>query len=181
MLDPTSKWRKCSFFPANWWDGKQAIGGKTFDGDTLRKERLELLDRADVHVVNLIMDPFIHWFHFRKGFKVGKGVLILAGAKIGANVVVGDYCAIDWDVRLVDSQLGRNNIVGADTTLAHVRTGNNVRIGVSSTLVASRKKDVITVGDNAIIYIKSLVLDDVAADSVFTMYGQTRKRFKKPS
>jgi len=181
LLDPKCRWKKYSFFPANWWDGKQAIGTRTFDGDALRRERLALLDRSGVRVVNLIMDPYVHWFHFRKGFKVGKGVLILAGAKIGADVVISDYCAVDWDVRLVGSQLGRNTIVGADSTLAHVHTGSNVRIGVSSTLVASRKKNVITVGDNAIVYIKSLVLDDVPADSVYTMYGQTRKRIKKPA
>ena len=179
LLEPGNKWSKYNFFPANWWDGKQAIGDNTFDGDQLRKERLELLDKANVRVVNLIMDPYVHWFHFRKNFKVGKGVLVLAGTKIGANVEIGDYCAVDWDVRLVNSHLGRNTIVGADVTLAHVQTGKNVRIGVKSTLIPSRKKSLLEVGDNAIVYIGSLVLDDVPADSVYTMHGKTRKRFKK--
>jgi acetyltransferase-like isoleucine patch superfamily enzyme len=179
LLDPKNKWRKYNFFPANWWDGKQAIGDNTFDGDQLRKERLDLLDKAEVRVINLIMDPHIHWFTFKKNFKVGKGVLILAGAKIGSDVEIDDYCAVDWDVRLVSSHLGRNTIVGVDTTLAHVKTGKNVRIGVRSTLIPSRKKSLLTVGDNAIIYIGSLVLDDVPTDSVYTMHGKTRKRFTK--
>lgn len=179
LLVPGNKWSNYNFFPANWWDGKQAIGSNTFDGDQLRKERLDLLDRANVRVINLIMDPYVHWFHFRKNFKVGKGVLVLAGTKIGANVEIGDYCAVDWDVRLVNSSLGRNTIVGADVTLAHVQTGKNVRIGVKSTLIPSRKKSTLEVGDNAIVYIGSLVLDDVPADSVYTMHGKTRKRFKQ--
>lgn len=179
LLDPNSKWRKYNFFPANWWDGKQAMGDNTFDGDQLRKERLELLDKANVRVVNLIMDPYVHWIHFKKNFKVGKGVLVLAGAKIGANVEIGDYCAVDWDVRLVNSQLGRNTTVGVEATLAHTKTGNNVRIGVGSTLIPSRKKSLLTVGNGAIIYIGSLVLDDVAENSVYTMHGKTRKRFIK--
>jgi len=179
LLDPKNKWRKHNFFPANWWDGKQAIGDNTFDGDQLRKERLDLLDKANVRVINLIMDPHVHWFTFKKNFKVGKGVLILAGTKIGSNVEIDDYCAVDWDVRLVNSHLGRNTIVGVDATLAHVETGKNVRIGVRSTLIPSRKKSLLTVGDNAIIYIGSLVLDDVPAGSVYTMHGKTRKRFTK--
>ena len=181
LLDPSCQWRNSNFFPANWWDGKQAVGGRTFDGDALRKERLELLDRSGVRVVNLIMKPYVHWLHFRKGFKIGKGVIILAGARIGAGVEIGDYCFIDWDVRLIDSQLGRNTIIGAESTLAHVKTGKNVRIGVQSLLIPSRKKNVLTLEDNAIVYIRSLVLDDVPADSVYTMYGQTRKRLKKPA
>lgn len=179
LLVPGNKWAKYNFFPANWWDGKQAIGDRMYDGDALRKERLALLDRAGVNVINLIMDPLIHWFHFRKNFKVGKGVLILAGTKIGANVVIDDYCAVDWDVRLIESHLGRNTIIGAGTTLAHVHTGENVRIGVLSTLIPSRKKDSLTVGNNAIIYIGSLVLDDVAENGIYTMHGKTRQRFKK--
>lgn len=179
LLVPGNKWAKHNFFPANWWDGKQAIGDRMYDGDTLRKERLALLDRAGVNVINLITDPLIHWIHFKKNFKVGKGVLILAGTKIGANVSIEDYCVIDWDVRLIDSSLSRNTIIGAATTLAHVRTGENVRIGVSSMLIPSRKKDLLTVGNNAIIYIGSLVLDDVPDNSVYTMHGKTRQRFKK--
>ena len=66
LLVPDNKWSKYNFFPANWWDGKQAIGDNTFDGDQLRKERLDLLDKAEGHVINLIMDPHVHWFTFKK-------------------------------------------------------------------------------------------------------------------
>lgn len=181
LLNPDSQWRKYSFFPANWWDGKQAVGNQTFNGDDLRRQRLDLLDRAGVNVINLVMDPYVHWLHFRRNFTIGKGVLILAGARIGANVSIGDYCVIDWDVRLIQTELGRNTVIGTDSLLAHVKTGNNVRIGVRSLLIPSRKKDLLTLENDAIVYINSLVLDDVPEGSVYTMYGQTRKRFKKPS
>lgn len=180
LLDPKNRWRKYCFFPANWWDGKQAISKQEYDGDTLRKQRLDLLDRAGVNVVNLVMDPYVHWLHFRKNFTIGKGVLILAGASIGSNVSIGDYSVIDWDVSLLDTTVGRNSIIGATSALAHVKVCDNVRIGVRCTVIPSRKKDLLTVGNDAIVYINSLVLDDVPEASVYTMYGQTRKRFKKP-
>lgn len=179
LLDPGCKWRKYNFFPANWWDGKQAIGGIVYDGDALRRERIELLDKSGVRVVNLINANHSHWFDKLRNLTLGKGVLILANMEIGANVVIGDYSVIDWDVRMVDTTVGSNSIIGARSTLAHVAVGNNVRIGVNSTLIPSRKKDVLTVNNGAIVYIGSLVLDDVPEDSVYTMYGQTRKRFKK--
>lgn len=179
LLDPNSKWRNCNFFPANWWDGKQAVG-QTLNADQLRQDRLDLLDRAGVRVVNLITKD-IHWFHDKRGLVLGKGILILSNASIGANVSIGDYSVIDWDSRLVETTVGRNSIIGAASILAHVVVGNNARIGVRSTLIPSRKKDLLTVGNGSIIYIGSLVLDDVPDGSVYTMFGQTRKRFKKPS
>jgi len=179
LLDPTSKWHKFSFFPANWWDGKQALG-QTYNADELRQERLALLDKTGVRVVNL-MTKDIHWFHDKRNLKLGKGVLILSNASIGENVSLDDYCVVDWDVRLVDTSIGRNSIVGAASILAHVAVETNVRIGVRCTLIPSRKKDLLTIGKGAIVSIGSLVLDDVPDNSVYTMYGQTRKRFKKPT
>ena len=177
LLDPNCKWRKHYFFPANWWDGKQALGS-VVDMDQLRRDRLDILDRSGVRVVNLITN-LVHWFHNKQNLTLGKGVLILSNASIGANVTIGDYSVIDWDSRLVDTEVGRNCIIGAASILAHVKVGNNVRIGVRSTLIPSRKKDLLTVGNGAIIYIGSLVLDDVDDNSVYTMHGRTRKRFTK--
>lgn len=179
LLDPQNKWKNYNFFPANWWDGKQAVGTVTFDGDSLRQERINLLDRSGVRVVNLINEKKIHWFNNKRNLKLGRGILILSNASIGANVNIGDYSVIDWDSRLVETTVGRNSIVGAASILAHVEVGNNVRIGVRSTLIPSRKKDLLKIGNGAIVYIGSLVLDDVPDSSVYTMFGQTRKRFKK--
>ena len=179
LLDPNSKWRKYNFFPANWWDGKQAIGD-VFDADQLRRERIDLLDKSGVNVVNLIMNSRVDWIHNKRDFTIGKGVLILAGAKIGEHVSIGDYSILDWDVKLsAFNKIGRNSTIGYDTLLAHTDIGDNVRIGVRCVLIPSRKKRVLTVGNNAIVYIGSLVLDDVPEDSVYTMHGRTRKRFKK--
>lgn len=177
LLDPKCHWRKYEFFPANWWDGKQT--NTDYNPEQLRQSRLDLLDRAGVQVASLISKD-VHWYHKKHNLQLGKGVLILSNASIGANVTLGDYSIVDWDARLVDTEIGRNSIVGAASILAHVKIGNDVRVGVRSTLIPSRKKDLLSVGDGAIIYIGSLVLDDVPADSVYTMYGQTRKRLKKP-
>ena len=179
LLDPKSKWRKYNFFPANWWDGKQKIGDQTFDGDQLRQERLDLLDRSGVRVVNLIMDPYVAWLHFQKNLTLGKGLLILAGCRIGANVSIGDYSVLDWGVKIVESSIGRNTIIGSESTLAHVEAGDNVRVGVNSLLLPTRNNKILKVGNNAIIYITSVVLDSVPEDHVYTMHGKMRKRFKK--
>lgn len=178
LLDPNSKWRKYNFFPANWWDGRQAMGNETYDGDQLRRERIELLDKTGVTVVNL-MTKDIHWFHSKRNLVLGRGVLILSNASIGTDVTLGDYSVVDWDVRLLDTKIGRNSIVGAASILAHTNIGDNVRVGLGSTLVPSRKKRLLTVGNDVIIYIRSLVLDDVPDNSVYTMFGQIKKRFKK--
>jgi len=178
LLDPKCRWRKYEFFPANWWDGRQALKGG-YDADQLRRDRLDLLDRCGVRVANLISKD-IHWFHNKKNFTIGKGVLILSNASIGADVKLDDYSVVDWDVRLQYVNVGRNTIIGAASILAHVDVGDNARVGLRSTLIPSRKKDLLSVGNGAIIYIGSLVLDDVPEASVYTMYGQTRKRFKKP-
>jgi bifunctional N-acetylglucosamine-1-phosphate-uridyltransferase/glucosamine-1-phosphate-acetyltransferase GlmU-like protein len=177
LLVPNNKWSRYNFFPANWWDGKQALG-QQFDADSLRRQRLQLLDAAGVTVVNLISKD-VHWFHSKRKLTMGKGILILSNASVGSDVAIGDYSVIDWDTRIVDSTIGRNSIIGAASILAHVKVGDNVRIGVSSILIPSRKKDLLTVGDNAIVYIGSLVLDDVVENGIYTMHGKTRQRFKK--
>lgn len=179
LLNPNSKWRKYNFFPANWWDGKQAIGKGTYDGEKLRQERIDLLDRSGVNVVNLINDKKIHWFNHKRNLKLGKGILMLSNVRVGANVTIGDYSVIDWDAGLADTTVGRNSIIGVDCILAHCAIGDNVRIGVRSVLIPSRRKHVLTVGDNAIVYIGSTVLDDVVPNSVYTMHGKTMMRFKK--
>lgn len=179
LLDPNSKWRKYNFFPANWWDGKQAIGKGVYNGERLRQERIDLLDRSGVNVVNLINDKHIHWFNHKRNLKLGKGILMLSNVRVGANVTIGDYSVIDWDAGLADTTVGRNSIIGVDCILAHCAIGNDVRVGVRSVLIPSRRKHVLTVGDRAIVYIGSTVLDDVAPDSVYSMHGKTMMRFKK--
>jgi bifunctional N-acetylglucosamine-1-phosphate-uridyltransferase/glucosamine-1-phosphate-acetyltransferase GlmU-like protein len=181
LLDVNSKWRKFNFFPANWWDGKQALGKGVYDGERLRKERIDLLDRSGVKVVNLINERKIHWFNHKRNLKLGKGILMLSNARVGADVTIGDYSVIDWDSGLSFTTVGRNSVIGVDSILAHCAIGDDVRIGVRSVLIPSRAKRVLSVGDRAIVYIGSTVLDDVAADSVYTMHGKTRARFKKSS
>jgi NDP-sugar pyrophosphorylase family protein len=181
LLDVNSKWRKFNYFPANRWDGKQALGKGVYDGELLRKERIDLLDRSGVKVVNLINERKIHWFNHKRNLKLGKGILMLSNARVGADVTIGDYSVIDWDSGLSFTTVGRNSVIGVDSILAHCAIGDDVRIGVRSVLIPSRAKRVLSVGDRAIVYIGSTVLDDVAADSVYTMHGKTRARFKKSS
>lgn len=104
---------------------------------------------------------------------------MLSNVRVGANVTIGDYSVIDWDAGLADTTVGRNSIIGVDCILAHCAIGNDVRVGVRSVLIPSRRKHVLTVGDRAIVYIGSTVLDDVAPDSVYSMHGKTMMRFKK--
>jgi acetyltransferase-like isoleucine patch superfamily enzyme len=176
LLDSNSKWRKYNFFPANWWDGKQA-SKDGFDADKLRQERINLLDQANVKVINLI-DTGVHWFHRRQNLKLGKGILILRNSSISENVTIGDYSVIDWEAKIVSSTIGRNCIIGVDSIMAHAVLGDNVRVGVRS-VILPRKKPTVNIGNNAILYVNSLVLEDVADGGVYTMYGRTKKRITK--
>jgi len=172
LLDTKCRWRKYSFFPANWWDGKQATNG--FNADKLRQERIKLLDDSGVRVANLISNG-VHWFHGRENIKLGKGILILANSSISGNTEIGDYSVVDWEVKLVNTKLGRNNIVGVDSILAHATVGDNVRMGVRS-VVLPRKKPTVSIGSGSILFVNSLTLEDIPENTVQTMYRIQRKR-----
>jgi hypothetical protein len=177
LLDPSNQWKNYDFFPANWWDGAQDLTGQGQDGGQLRQQRISLLEQSGVNVVNLI-HPTATFFHKFDTVTFGRGNLILGHAKFTSHISIGNYNVIDWDCNIgTETQIHNNVIVGAATTTAHVRLLDNTRIGVGCVLIP-RKKDVMTIGPNSVVYIGSTCTVDVPPDSVYTMHNRVKKRIK---
>lgn len=177
LLDENSHWRAHSFFPANWWDGTQDLSGQGQDGGQLRQQRIELLEKSKVEVINLI-HPTATFFHKFDTVTIGRGNLILGHAKFTSHISIGNYNVIDWDCNIgTGTTITNNVIVGATTTTAHVSLLDNTRIGVGCILIP-RKSDHMTIGPNSVVYIGSTCTVSVPPNSVFTMHGRTRQRIK---
>ena len=177
LLNLDSHWRDYSFFPANWWDGSQDLTGQGQDGGQLRQQRISLLEKSGVGVVNLI-HPTATFFHRFDTVTIGRGNLILGDAKFGSHISIGDYNVIDWLSGIgIGTTIGNNVIVGASVRTAHVNILDNSRIGAGCILIP-RKKDVMTVGPNSVVYIGSTCTVDVPPNSVYTMHNRVKKRIK---
>jgi acetyltransferase-like isoleucine patch superfamily enzyme len=177
LLDSSNQWKNYDFFPANWWDGTQDLTRQGQDGGQLRQQRISLLERSGVNVVNLI-HPTATFFHKFDTVTIGRGNLILGHAKFTSHISIGNYNVIDWDCNIgTGTQIHNNVIVGAATTTAHVGLLDNTRVGVGCILIP-RKKDTMTIGPNSVVYIGSTCTVDVPPDSVYTMYNRVKKRIK---
>ncbi len=175
LLEADNRWKNCSFFLADWWDGKQDLSGNKLDGSALRQERIKILEQAQVDIPNLI-HPTAKFFHKFDTVRLGKGILILGHAKFTSHIQIGNYSVIDWDCNIgTRTTVGNNTIIGATTTTANAVIGDNVRLGVGC-IVLPRESTYTTIGNNAIVYVNSCVISDVPADSVYTMHGKTLKR-----
>lgn len=177
LINDNCHWKSYDFFPANWWDGTQDLTGQGQDGGQLRQQRISLLERSGVNVVNLI-HPTATFFHKFDTVTIGRGNLILGHAKFTSHISIGSYNVIDWDCNIgTGTQIHNNVIVGAATTTAHVEILDNTRIGVGCILIP-RKSNHMTVGPNSVVYIGSTCTVDVPPDSVYTMHNRVKKRIK---
>ena len=177
ILDSDCKWNSCDFFLADWWDGSQDLSGQGQDGGALRQKRIQLLEDARVNVINLI-HPTAEFFHRFDTVKMGKGNLILGHSIFISHITIGNYSVVDWRCNIgTGTQIGNNVIVGATTTTAHTIIGDNVRIGVGC-ICLNRKKDYTIIGANSIIYVGSLVIQDIPENSVYTMHGRMKSRIR---
>ena len=175
-------WQDAEFFLSSWWDGDQFNGTQPLDDEQVRRDRIDILDRSGVTVPNLIHP---HWCQFGYGMstiKLGRGILALPGSQFSREISIGDYSVIDWRCGIgPDTHIKRNVILGANTVSAHVVIEDGARIGVSCTLVPARHGAThLTVGENSIVYIGSTVLEDVPANSVYTMHDRIVRRRAKP-
>ena len=181
LLDNNNKqaqeWiRTASFFCSSWWTGKQHINTLGLNDDTVRQQRVNLLDQLGVKLATLI-DPTA-WIPGRATVKIGPGVMICGSVMIGSNVVIGAHSIIDWDSAISrNTQIGQNCIVGARAFVSNYVIGNHVRIGVGAIAVGSKKDlDKATVGDHCIIQLGAVVADDVPDHHVRTFTNRTIAR-----
>lgn len=178
LLSVDCQWRDRDFFLASWWTGEQDLSGQGHDGGFLRQQRIRILESSGVNVANLI-HPDAKFFYGRDRIRLGHGVLILGGTTFATDTEIGDYCVIDWRAAIASHvTLGTNVIVGSCCTVAHAHVGDNSRLGVGSICVPT-KRPTVTIGHDSVVYVGSIVLDDVPPDSVYTMHHRTRSRVAK--
>ncbi len=89
---------------------------------------------------------------------IGEGTYLNWGCTVVARqrVEIGQWCAIAWNVSIMDSDFHR--LDGAGPTTVPVRIGNFVWIGANVTILKG-----VTVGDGAVIAAGALVTEDVPA------------------
>jgi acetyltransferase EpsM len=111
--------------------------------------------------------------HVSPSAKIGKGVLVLAGAIVNSGAVLGNHCVInsgaiiEHDVRVGSFvQVSPGSVVGGGTTLEE-----NCYVGLGA-----RVRDHLTIGANAMVGMGAAVVKDVAAS--VTVVGVPAKVLK---
>ena len=108
-----------------------------------------------------------------KGVKIGDGSFIVTGSTINNGTIIGNHClintssSIDHDNLFEDySSTGPGVITGGQ-----VKVGNSAHIGIGSVV-----KQKISIGKNALIGAKSLVIKNCLIDTVY--YGSPVKKIR---
>lgn len=106
------------------------------------------------------------------GAIVGQGCVVLAGAVIDQQVVVGEACFIDINVRLTaGTRVGRNNYFSSGTaTGSRVRIGNDCFFGMDCTVTTD-----VQMGSNLFVNAKTLVPRDVGDNLKLVQLHQGRE------
>ena len=94
--------------------------------------------------------------------KVGRNVLIMAGAVVTSNAVIGDHvCILPNTVIHHDVVIGAWTLIGSNVSIAGgVQIGENCYIGSGSRIING-----ISIGDRALLGLGSNVIRDVPADA----------------
>ena len=164
------------FFLTSWWTGNENLNNPDHSGDNLRKTRIGLLDQHDIQCTNLIHPQCTRI----ESSQLGNGIIAMPYTAITDHCVIGDYSVIDWYALVGhDCKIGRNVIVGARATLAGgITVQDNVRIGLSATVVEGHERD-ITLHKNSKIWAGAVVFDSVPEDANYTHNHRILKRINK--
>lgn len=180
LLDPTHKlaqqWKQnCVFFPANWDTGQQ-------NGflQQLRLERINLLDQAQVQVINLIHpSAIIPLANSRySDYKLGRGVQIHANVvHYATEVAIGDYCSF-----LCGTIIGENSIIERNVTVcaavcvSHSHIKENTFMGwYSRTNHIFQRRDLV-IGKNVSVWTNAEVIKDIPDNCMFTHDGRILRK-----
>ncbi|HFU4369538.1 TPA: DapH/DapD/GlmU-related protein [Streptococcus suis] len=92
-------------------------------------------------------------------FSLGKNSFISVNSRITCTkeIIIGDSCAISWDVQILDTDVHSVIIDGkTNEETKSVKIGNNVWVGTGSIILKG-----VTIGDGAIVAAGSVVTKDV--------------------
>lgn len=115
--------------------------------------------------------PFYRWIYRLFGVKIGKSVFFGPDVVIDYSyqqlIEIGDNCILGWGAKILTHEGYLKHF-----TIGRVKIGNNVVIGAFSTIRCG-----VTIGDNAIIAMGSLVDKDIPPNRV--VGGVPAHRIKK--
>ena len=173
----TQKWsNNVWFINTTWWTGRQHVNTTGLDLEQLRKQRNKILNDSGVKLANLIHHeakiPSL------KTVDLGNGIVIMGEALIGAYTSIGNHCIIDWQASISKySKIGQGCIVGGRANIANYILEDNVRIGVGANLVGCKKDFTFsTVGENSVIHVGAVAVDDIPANHIRTFTNKTLPR-----
>jgi len=176
LLDPEHKlatsWRQdCVFFPGNW-----DIGQQNGFLQKLRLERINLLDQAQVEVINLIHpSASIPLTNSRySDYKLGRGVLIHANVfHSGTEVVIGDYCSfLCGTIISENSTIERNVTVCPAVFVSHSHIKENTVMGwYSRTNHTFQRRDLV-IGKNVSVWTSAEIVKDIPDNCMYTHDGR---------
>jgi hypothetical protein len=173
--------KNCSFALTSWWNGDQYLGHHGLDDEIVRQNRVKLLEQSGA-VCPTLIHPSVKFHARAETVTVGAGTLIDADSTFGPNMIIGNYCYIDWCVSMyTDVTIKNNVIVGAKSNLGHVTLEDNVRIGVSSLVVpvGSKQQGHMTIGKDSVVWIGCHAYKDVPDHHVWTKGDKILKRYVK--
>jgi acetyltransferase-like isoleucine patch superfamily enzyme len=177
-----NQWREeCDFFVANWSKGSQTFGND-LDLSALRLSRIDLVEQANVSVINLIHPNSIQNLTSKYAdIKLGKGIFIDDDCWVDAtdSVEIGDYSVISTGCKLTHhAKLGKNVMLAPEVYLYNCEIADNSYFGMYSRINLQKNKniDIVTVGKNSTIWAGAEVDKHVPSNSIFT---DSQRIFKK--
>jgi sugar O-acyltransferase (sialic acid O-acetyltransferase NeuD family) len=134
-------------------------------GDTPARKRLYLRAVSDGFTPLTLLAPGV-WMS--SNASVGRGSQIFFGAAISENVVIGEnviinfHCSLSHDVTIGD----HCTLAPRVTCAGNVAIESGATIGVGATVINGSPQEPLKIGKNAFIGAGSLIIADVAAETV---------------
>lgn len=176
------EWKSsCDFFVANWNDGSQGLNG--LDLGELRKQRIEIVEKSGVNVINLIHpDSNIRDINSRYAdIKLGRGIFIDDDCWIDGtdHVEIGDYNVISTGCTVThDVKLGFNVMLAPEVFLYGCAVGDHTYFGMFSKINYHKYRSIksIDIGTNCTVWTGAEVNKNIPDNSIYT---DTHRIFKK--
>jgi UDP-3-O-[3-hydroxymyristoyl] glucosamine N-acyltransferase len=171
----------CDFFPANWYDGAQPTN--KIDLSALRLQRIDILEKANANVINLIhpnarVDG--RTSKYAVNFNLGRGILIDDMCWVSVNnTQIGDYSQFSIGVGVGHNAIiGKNVTVAPWATLPRCTTGDNTVIGMHAKIdaIGAYHPGTLNIGSGATVWANALISKDVPDNSIYTNKGRIFKK-----
>ena len=157
------------YFVSSFFGGRTNTDVDSQNTFQLRMERMELVERAGVNLINLIHPGA----QVSASANIGRNTLILYGAYIESHVRIGSFGQFMYRSSVAHhSTIGRNCTILPDGgTSGSVTVGDNVIIGVNSRILSAGDEES-RIGNNVLIGPGVTVLKDIPDNSIVQVNGK---------